>query len=334
MEIKTEYNTKDFQVGALVGRFHVDELHIGHRDLLDHVISNHKKVILFLGVSKTVSNKNPLDYATRKGMVQSEYPDIIILPLVDQRYNDIWSNNLDSALAIPFGEKKVLIYGSRDSFIPSYKGKNKTVELTPSFDYSGTELREEIASVVVNHKYFRAGAIYSVYAGRGTTFPTVDICAYNEKGEILMARKPNETLWRFVGGFVDRNDETYEVAAKREFYEETGGNARIGELTYICSQQVHDWRYKGTEHGIMTTLFLARFGFGNAVASDDLANGGAIKWVSIKEFSNYDGIRANIMPEHRELMLSLVNKVYGEKLIPNIGSRLAERTDNVIYINE
>jgi hypothetical protein len=39
------------------------------------------------------------------------------------------------------------------------------------------------------------------------------------------------------------------------------------------------------------------------------------------------------MPEHRELMLSLVNKVY-EKLIPNIGSRLAERTDNVIYINE
>jgi hypothetical protein len=27
MEIKTEYNTKDFQVGALVGRFHVDELH-------------------------------------------------------------------------------------------------------------------------------------------------------------------------------------------------------------------------------------------------------------------------------------------------------------------
>jgi hypothetical protein len=55
---------------------------------------------------------------------------------------------------------------------------------------------------------------------------------------------------------------------KREFYEETGGNARIGELTYICSQQVHDWRYKGTEHGIMTTLFLARFGFGNAVISE------------------------------------------------------------------
>jgi hypothetical protein len=50
MEIKTEYNTKDFQVGALVGRFHVDELHIGHRDLLDHVINNHKSYFISRGI--------------------------------------------------------------------------------------------------------------------------------------------------------------------------------------------------------------------------------------------------------------------------------------------
>jgi hypothetical protein len=31
---------------------------------------------------------------------------------------------------------------------------------------------------------------------------------------------------------------------QKRFYEETGGNARIGELTYICSQQVHDWNIK------------------------------------------------------------------------------------------
>jgi tRNA A-37 threonylcarbamoyl transferase component Bud32 len=57
MEIKTEYNTKDFQVGALVGRFHVDELHIGHRDLLDHVINNHKKSYFISRGLKVVSNK-------------------------------------------------------------------------------------------------------------------------------------------------------------------------------------------------------------------------------------------------------------------------------------
>jgi hypothetical protein len=59
-------------------------------------------------------------------MVQSE---LDIIPTFDQRYNDIWSNNLDS-LAIPFGEEKVLM-GSRDSFIHLIKVKNKTVELTP-----------------------------------------------------------------------------------------------------------------------------------------------------------------------------------------------------------
>lgn len=335
MTIKTEFDAKDFQVGALVGRFHVDELHEGHKALLDYVISKHKKVILFLGVTKATSKKNPLDYATRKAMVQSEYPDIVILPIVDQRYNKVWSSNLDAAIGIPFGEKKTLIYGSRDSFIPSYKGKNKTVELEPSVDYSGTAVREAIAGVSVNSIDFRKGAIYAIYNGkRETTFPTVDICAYNDKGQFLMAKKPNEPLWRFVGGFVDRTDASYEVAANREFYEETGGNARLGELTYICSQQIDDWRYRDSEDGIMTTLFLARHAFGNAVASDDLANGGDVKWIDIKEFSNYDGVRTKVMPEHRELMLKLVDKIYSGNLVPNLGERLAERTDKVEYTIE
>lgn len=331
MTIKTEFDTKDFSVGALVGRFHVDELHVGHKELLDHVIKNHKKVIVFLGVSKTINRANPLDYATRKAMIQTDYPDIVILPLVDQRYNTNWSSNLDNALSIPFGQQKTLIYGSRDSFIPSYKGKNKTVELESSVDYSGTSIREEIAGVIVNSKDFRRGVIHSVYAGRPTTYPTVDICAYNEQGQVLMAKKPDENFWRFVGGFVDRTDASYEVAAIREFYEETGGNARLGGLTYVCSQQVDDWRYKGTENGIMTTLYLGKFAFGHATASDDIKE---VKWINIQEFSNYDGIRTKVMPEHRELMTKLVEKVYSENLIPNIGERLAERTDNVTYTIE
>jgi len=338
MEIKTEHNPKDFQVGALVGRFHVDELHIGHRELIDHVIQNHKKVILFLGVAKTVGRKNPLDYATRKAMIQLEYPDIVILPLEDKRYNTAWASNLDHALSIPFGEKKALIYGSRDSFIPSYKegkGRNKTVELEPSVDYSGTAVREKIASEIINHPFFRAGIIYSVYGERAKTFPTVDICAYNEQGQILLAKKPDEKLWRFVGGFVDRNDGSYEIAAKREFYEETGGDARLGEkLKYICSQSVDDWRYRDTENGIMTTLFLGRYAFGQAVASDDLANGGDLQWVDIKDFSNFDGIRTKVMPEHRDLMTKLIDAVYEEGLIPNIGTRLPEREGNITYTQE
>ena len=71
-----------------------------------------------------------------------------------------------------------------------------------------------------------------------------------------MAKKPNEPHYRFIGGFVDRTDESWEQAAKREFKEETGGNAEIDDIRYVCSAAVKDWRYNKTESGIMTTLLL------------------------------------------------------------------------------
>ena len=332
MEIKHDFNTKDYPIGVLIGRFHVNKLHVGHRELIDHVIEKHKNVIIFLGVTKKVnSKKNPLDYATRKAMIQADYPKVVILPIKDERYNEVWSNKLDAEISVPFGEKKAIIYGSRDSFIPSYSGKYKTVELTPSVDYSGTEIRKAIADEPLESEDFRSGVIYSVYAKRPSIFPTVDVCAYNDKGQLLMAKKPNEKFWRFVGGFVDGVDNSFEDAAKREFYEETGGDARLGELTFIASQKINDWRYKGEEDGIMTTLFLARHAFGQAVASDDIAE---VKWIDAKEFSNFHGIRTQIVPEHRDLMVKLIDRIYKDDLVPNLGIRLAERTDVVEYTIE
>jgi bifunctional NMN adenylyltransferase/nudix hydrolase len=145
-----------------------------------------------------------------------------------------------------------------------------------------------------------------------------------------MARKPNEKYWRFVGGFVDPTDASYEEAARREFNEETGGNCVINRLRYVLSHRVADWRYAKEESGIMTTLFLAHRQMGFAKASDDIAD---VKWIPIREFSNYNGVRTKVMPEHREMMIALVNKVYDEKLIPNIGDRLEEVT-NVTYTAE
>jgi len=80
----------------------------------------------------------------------------------------------------------------------------------------------------------------------------------------------------------------------------------------------------------MTTLFLAHRQMGFAKASDDIAD---VKWIPIREFSNYDGVRTKVMAEHREMMLALVDKVYNENLIPNIGERL-EEVKNVTYTAE
>lgn len=42
-------NVEDFEIGVMICRFQVPELHPVHRKLLDTVCGNHKKVILFLG---------------------------------------------------------------------------------------------------------------------------------------------------------------------------------------------------------------------------------------------------------------------------------------------
>ncbi len=61
---------KEYSIGAVVGRFQVHELHDAHRYIIDQVVNNHKKSIIFLGVPKVVgTKKNPLDFDTRKKMI-------------------------------------------------------------------------------------------------------------------------------------------------------------------------------------------------------------------------------------------------------------------------
>ena len=93
--------------------------------------------------------------------------------------------------------------------------------------------------------------------------------------KILFGKKPNETLYRFIGGFVDRSDVSWEHAAKREFMEESGG-CEIGDLRYVASSKINDWRYANSESGIMTTLFLGKFMWGKVTPSDDIAS---LTWV-------------------------------------------------------
>ena len=331
MEVKKQIDSSKFEVGVIIGRFQTNKLHEGHINLISQVLSQHKKTIILIGISRIQNTKkNPLDFASRRAMISELFPSVIVLPVMDQRYDENWSSDIDRAISLPFGEKSSVVYGSRDSFIPHYKGRFPVIELEPSSEHNATNIREEIARETLETSDFRAGVIYSAFNQRAVTYPTVDVCAYNDDGEILMARKPKEKYWRFVGGFVDPTDESYERAALREFSEETGGSCVIGNLKYVLSHRVSDWRYAKEESGIMTTLFLGHRQMGFAKASDDIAD---VKWIPIREFSNYNGVRTKVMPEHREMMIALVNKVYEEKLIPNIGDRLEEVT-NVTYTAE
>lgn len=316
MNIKKVLNPDEFDCGVIVARFQVDSLHQQQEKLIEYVFSNHQKVIIFLGVAKSQSTRrNPLDFATRKAMIQSLYPSAIILPLSDIRSDIDWAKSLDSKISEVFPNSKPLLYGSRGSFIQYYKGRYTTIELiSTDVEVSGSQVRDRISREIINSPDFRAGVIHSIYSRYPMTYPTVDVCAYNDDGQILLAKKPNEDKFRFIGGFVDPTDISLDRAAYREFMEEVNG-CHISNMRYILSQKVDDWRYNNEVDGIMTTLFLGRFGHGQVKASDDISE---VKWFDVKDLKDSKFIERNIMPEHVDMMGKLIKEVYDNKLIPNI----------------
>lgn len=303
---------KNYEVGVLVARYQIDDLHKGHTGLIDFVLSHHEKVIIFLGVSKVpFTERNPLDFETRKLMVKSAYPQVEVFPIYDQgttpRGNQKWSELLDEACEIPFGPKSTLLYGSRDSFIPYYRGKFDVAEVMHEFEMDATSIRNKIGHEVVDSNDFRKGCIYTCYHLRPTVYPTVDVVVVNDKEQILLVRKPNEDLFRFAGGFVDPTDANLEAAASRELEEET--TLKCTKFKYITSILVDDERYAREKSKIMTTLYLTRqFNTGTPEASDDL-KGGEVKWFNIKDLITDEQIEAAIMPVHRDMVKILVKKL-------------------------
>lgn len=310
LKIPPMVHVNDYEVGVIVVRMQVPTLHTVHRGLIQKVCNNHKKVIIFLGVPIVEQTfRNPLDFASRKAMIQSEFPDVTILPVRDQRDNKVWSRTLDQKISEPFGNRKSLLYGSRDSFIPFYHGRHQTVELIGNNDeISGTTIRDNVSKEIINSPDFRKGVIYANYGRYPVIMPCADIVVYNPVDKtILLGRKPAEDIFRFVGGHVEVTDESYEHAALKELSEETGGGLSVcesaKELTYICSGKIDDWRHSKESSEIFSTLFLATRMSGIAVGDDDLAE---VKWFKVKDVIKDGFAEHNIVPEHIPFFVELV----------------------------
>jgi len=289
------------EIGCIIGRFQVHELHEAHRALIDTVIQNHRKVILFLGVSPVLGSKrNPLDFPTRKAMIDQIYGEKIsaILPIHDNRSDFAWSKEIDKRIKEVFQIGDVTLYGSRDSFIPHYKGIHKTIELESKHFISGTSIRKNVSQTILSTNEFRAGVIYATYSQYPIVFSTVDVAILNDQNEILLARKPSdpEGLHRFVGGFVDVKDNSDYAACIREAYEET--NSVIEPYEFVCSAQINDWRYsKEEDRKIMTRLYKAKYISGKIEPRDDISE---LQWFNFKNL-NLD----MFVPEHRILASKL-----------------------------
>lgn len=228
-------------------------------------------------------------------MLLEAYPSIDVLYIKDVRCDKLWSTRLDAQIDDLIGPgSTALLYGGEDSFISHYFGKWPTVALRQSSYISATEVRKQIARTTRPSADFRAGVIWNAYNQYPRLIPTVDVAILNEDSQVLLARKPDEVKFRFVGGHAEptiqvHDELVYETNAIREVVEETG--IEIGDVTYIDSALIDDWRYRGECDKIGTLFFRAKYLHGAPTPMDDVEE---LRWFGL--FA--DRTRDMIVDEH------------------------------------
>lgn len=291
--------------GVIVGRFQVHELHDGHMELIRTVRGLHNRVIIFLGVSPVLaSRRNPLDFITRKRMIQAAFPDVTVLSMPDMVSDDAWSKELDKRIKEVAGIGEVTLYGGRDSFVPVYTGEFKPIELPLHIHKSGEDVRAEVSSTVMASPDFRAGVIYAATNQYPKVVTCVDIAILSNSGKLLLARKPHEKLWRFVGGHAYVNSTSFEDDAYREVQEETGLTLDAG-LSYLGSFNIEDWRYKKEIDRVRTIFYIGYNTFGAAQAKDDIDE---VHWFDKYEWMKKEFIN-NIESCHKILFNRLLDRM-------------------------
>jgi bifunctional NMN adenylyltransferase/nudix hydrolase len=267
-----------------------------------------------LGTTVTkVTRNNPLDFPSRKAMIQEAYPEVIILPIRDMQSDEVWSNVLDARIREIFDSGSVTLYGSRDGFIPYYKGKFKTQKLAATLDISGTKIRQAIAEDMRSSAERRKGMIFAAWNRHATGFPCIDaaiIRGEGDKRELCLGHKKGDgkNRWRFIGGFFDpTKDRNIEDTVVREVSEEAP-EFIIGTPTYAGSHVVDDWRYRHEPDKIITFLFVVPYLWGAMKASDDIDD---LQWVSLERLESI--AEAIMVEEHKPLVKILLSHLKKEK---------------------
>lgn len=280
---------KKYDFGVAVGRFQVADLHYAHIKIIYDMLISHKKVLLLLGVPQVKgTNKDPLDFETRKTMILKQFPDIQVLPIEDHSSNSVWSAKLDRIVkggtnsgkksGGVFPKGSVVLYGGRDSFLTHYEGVLPTKEFPKINHWPGSDVRKKIGKTVKDSSSWREGQIYLTQNQYPRLFTTVDIAIIkldyadglirkDLHHQVLLAQKEGETTWRFPGGFVDPSDNNLEEACRRELYEET--DIEVDDFQYISSHLVDDWRYRNTPDKIMTNFFVGYYIYGSIFQPKD-----------------------------------------------------------------
>ena len=284
------------RVGVVIGRFQVAKLHQGHRHLLSHVRDHNDDLLVILGSARSFPTaRDPLSFEMRRAMILADFPSAHVLPQIDFPSDQMWSEEIDAMIGREFPYSSATLYGSRDSFMSRYHGRNSTEEVPAVSCASGTHYRVRAANKPLSSEAFRRGIVYSQTVRAPIAYPAVDVAIIHpDRREVLLAGKNIDCgKLRFVGGFFDPTvDTSFERAASREAREETSGHLELADFRYVGSQKMDDWRYRNTPDGIVTAFFVATYVFGPLQAGDDID---VLRWVP------YEMVDAQLVETHRPL---------------------------------
>ncbi len=83
------------QYGILIGRF--QPLHKAHQAIIDEIMHDGRKPIIFIGSSNKLDDKNLFNYIERASMIHSIYGgDVVTLPLPDNESDVKWGEFLST----------------------------------------------------------------------------------------------------------------------------------------------------------------------------------------------------------------------------------------------
>lgn len=307
---------KKVDIGVIVGRFQVTTLSEGHRRLIEYVSSECHRTLIILGESPVRCTKHdPLTVEMRSQTIHKEFPECLILSLPDCKTDKEWCKNLDSLISanIP-PQASIKLYGSRYSFLDCYKGKFSTELVQESMgSISGTSHRSSIACKPKNSEDFRKGVIWATQNQYNKVQMMVDVAPIIQINEfpnvILINKKSDGNLLRFIGGHVESNHKDYqtpyvlEIQAIREMTEESNLNCWSGwiseRITYLGSFFIDDWRYQN-EDSVISAFFVID-AEGIPCAGDDADS---IQTVPAIQFIDPYFID-KIVPEHQTMAIKL-----------------------------
>jgi ADP-ribose pyrophosphatase YjhB (NUDIX family) len=122
--------------------------------------------------------------------------------------------------------------------------------------------------------------------------------AINPDPHLLLGKKDIDGVrWRLPGGFLNP-DELPVAAACRELREETNVRLDPDHMRFLGHELIPDERYAGSEHSLLSNLFVAPIRITQASAGDDLKQ---VDWFRLKAVQELLD-RQLIVPNHRVLI--------------------------------